>query len=305
MDRHNPSLRDGWQLLRRSPRLVLAVWIVPTLLLLPFVGTVQATLGTALGRLPARPAPGDLRLVLAHAAGRYGPALVVPVLLALVGTWLWTVLWHAGLVTWRVWAAGRPQRLGELLGLGISRLWRYLRLSLAAATGLALLLAAVIAPAVAWVRHAREALREAVAVNVSLGAAAAGALLALLALAATQRALWELARPGRRSAAAAWLRGFGGALRHPLATLGVLLAWLVPAALLWAGPLLAVAALGEAGRGPLGMAILQLAALLRAACWVGLVASFAPVAGLGPLPSLERPAAASGGDARRAAAASG
>lgn len=285
----NPSVSSGLATLRRSPRLVLAVWIVPALLVSPFILTVQSALAPVLGRLPADPAPGDLALVLARGLGRHGAALVVPALLAVAGIWLWTVLWHAGLVTWRAWAAGRPQLLGELLGLGIMRWWRYLRLSLVAMAAAAVTVGAVAAAVGAVARPAAESLEEARAVGVTLAGVALGKLLLLLLAAATLRGLWELGRPGRRSAAAAWLRGLAGALRHPLASLGVLLAWLIPIGILWAAPLAAVVALGDPGKGPAGVAILQLGALFRAAAWVGLVGSFAPVAGLGPLRPLAKP----------------
>ncbi len=285
----NPSVSSGWATIRRSPRLVLAVWIVPALLVTPFVLTMQWALSPVLGRLPADPAPGDPAMVLAWGLGRYGAALLAPALAAVVGIWLWTVLWHAGLVTWRSWGEGRPQLLGELLGLGLMRWWRYLRFSLAALAAAAAVVGAVAAGVGALARPAARSLQEARAVNLTLAGMAVGVLLLLVLAAATLRGLWELGRPGRRSALLAWLRGLGGTLRHPLASLGVLLAWAVPLVLLWAAPLAAVAALGDPGRGAAGVALLQLGALLRAAGWVGLVGSFAPVAGLGPLRPLERP----------------
>ncbi len=285
----NPSVSSGMATLRRSPRLVLAVWIVPALLTAPFILAVQSALAPILGRLPADPAPGDLALILSWGLGRYGAALAVPALLAVAGIWLWTVLWHAGLVGWRTWAEGRPQLLGELLGLGFMRWWRYLRLSLVALAAVAATAGAVAAAVRALARPAAESLQEARAVSFPLGGVVVAKLLLLFLAAATLRGLWELGRPGRRSAAAAWLRGLAGALRHPLASLGVLLAWAIPIGILWALPLAAVVWLGDPGKGPLGVAILQFGALLRAAAWVGLVGSFAPVAGLGPLRPLARP----------------
>ncbi len=277
-----PSPRHGWATLLRSPRLLLAVWLVPVLLGLPFVLTVQALLAPVLGNLPADPAPGDLQLIVSGTLARSVAVLAVPVLLAVLGGWAWRVLWHAGIVRWRAWAAGRPQRLGELVGLGLMAWWRYARLSLVALVAAALVTGGIWAPATRLARDAVGRLDETTSVRIVLAAAALTAIVLLILWTATVRGLWELARPGRRSAALAWLRGLGGALRHPLASLGTLLAWAVPLLAVWAGSLAAVRALGP---GIAGMAVLQLGALLTAACSIGLVGSFAPVTDLPPFPA--------------------
>lgn len=285
----NPSLASGLATIRRSLRLILAVWFVPALFIGQFILAIQAAYSPALGKLPAVAAPGDATLVLMATTGRLGRLVMLSALLAVVGIWLWTVLWHAGLVSWRVWAADRPQRLGELVGHGVMRWWRYVRLALVASAVSLVLLGAVTQGFGSAAKRVGETLREAAAMRITLAGGAVALILALFLWAGTLRALWELAETGRRSAVLAWLRGLGGVLRHPVASLGVLLAWVVPALVIWIAAFLGARALGTIGGGLPAYLVLQIGALLRAAAWVGLVGSFAPIVGLAVRPTLDKP----------------
>jgi len=299
----NPSLASGLATIRRSPRLIVAVWFVPALLIGQFILAIQTAYSSALGKLPAVAAPGDPTLILMATTGRLGRVVMLSALVAAVGTWLWTVLWHAGLVTWRVWAADRPQRLGELIGHGVMRWWRYLRLALVASVASLVLLVAVTQGFGAAARRVGETLREAAAMRITLAGGAVAIILVLFLWAGTLRALWELAETGRRSAVLAWLRGLGGALRHPLVSLGVLLAWVVPALILWIAAFFGARALGAIGGGLPAYLVLQVGALLRAVAWVGLVGSFAPIVGLAVRPALEKPVRTRESESARVAAA--
>ncbi len=299
----NPSLASGLATIRRSPRLILAVWFVPALLIGQFILATQAAYSSALGKLPAVAAPGDATLILMSITGRFGGLLMVSALVAAVGIWLWTVLWHAGLVSWNVWAADRPQQLGELVGHGVMRWWRYLRLALVASVVSVVLLAAVTSGFGAAAKRVGETLREAAAMRITLAGGAVALVLVLFLWAGTLRALWELAETGRRSAVLAWLRGLSGVLRHPLVSIGVLLVWIVPALVVWIGAFLGARALGPIGGGLPAYLVLQIGALLRAVAWVGLVGSFAPIVGLAVRPAPEKPPRAGRSESARIAIA--
>jgi hypothetical protein len=113
-----------------------------------------------------------------------------------------------------------------------------------------------------------------------LAAGVAGVVVVWVVWATTARAAWLIGLPERRSVAVAWLLGLAGTLRRPFASLGTVALWVLPAALVSTLPLvigLAFPALREGWAIPI---VGQLAAAVRAFCWVGLFASFAPVTGL-------------------------
>ncbi len=279
-----PRPSSGWGLrqARRLWRLVIACWVVSVVVWLPALWVVGDTAATAVGSLPddtsALPA-GEAVLILYLALRGVMTPVKLAVVSGLVTLWIWTVLWHAGMVGWQLWAGGRRVRIGEVLGLGVVSWWRYARLSLTAASVMliwCLVLGIQVEEAV-WalsqeMNEDRTAPLVGAAVVVSL-------IFGWIVWAATVRAAWLLGHPERRSAVLAWLRGLGGTLRAPLVSLGTVAVWALPAVLVSVVPL-AVGFLLPAARGGWMIPILgQVAALTRAFCWVGLFASFAPVTG--------------------------
>ncbi len=267
----------------RHWKLVVAVWVVPLGAFLPLKLLLSGRLADELSRLPAEgvtlPA-GDLALILRHALAGSGPQLVSTLLLGLAVVWAWTLLWHGGVVAWSVWSAGGPPRLAEVLGLGVAWWWRMLRLSLTALAALLVGLTAVWLVLLALAPSSWDELVDGGLVPLVAIGLAVSAVLRLVVFSATLRGAWLLARPTARSSVLAWLAGVGGALRHPVASVGTLLLWLVPGIALGMVPLSA-GWLSPALRGGLpGAAVLTAAGLVRAYCWVALFCSFAPVSGL-------------------------
>jgi len=275
-----PSSRWGLAQARRLWRLVLAVWLVSLAAYLPALLVFFGASGAALGELPgdsASIAPGDVALLLGPALAKVLRPLMLAFLSGCVALWAWTVLWHAGVVNWALWASGRRVRLGEVLGLGMVSWWRYARLS---ATALAVMVAAwlvVWAPTWSAVSSARGAMAEGRMVVLLGFGIVLTKLVGLVVWAATLRGAWLLGMPERRSVVVAWLLGLVGSFQTPLATFGTLLLWTVPVLWLSLLPLL-IGMWG--GGGPQLLLLGQLAAATRAFCWVGLFMSFAPVSGL-------------------------
>ncbi len=285
-----PSWSWGVAQAVRLWRLVVALWVVSVAAFLPAVWVVGGTAAPRLERLPAGdecvPA-GDELLILLPALEEVAAPLTLAVASAIVALWAWTVLWHAGVVNWQLWAAGRRVRVGEVLGLGVVSWWRYARLSAAAATALVALLAALWAPLSWAVELSHRTMAERRVVGLLILGTGAAILLALVVWAATLRAAWLLGLPERRSVVLAWLQGLAGTVRRPVASLGVLLLWVVPAAALALAPL-AAGWWFESLRDGWALPLLgQAAAAGRAFCWVALYCSFAPVTGLAG-PAIER-----------------
>lgn len=277
----------GFAAAARLWRLVLAVWLVPLLLMLPAYLIARSGLAAALGSVPVdRAASADVPLIVIQALSRFGPSLAVAVLVAVPLLWAWMVLWTAGAVGWQVWATGRPVRLGEILGYGMLRWWRYARLSITAFVALLVLVGGACAPFFLAAAAAKKRLQEVRMVNLQLAGLALGGVLLWILWSATVRGAWELARPERRSAALAWWRGLSGTFREPVRSLGTILLWATVGKILTLAP--AVLDLRfSALRGSPGGVLLGLVLVLGAAfCWVALLLSFAPVSGL-VLPAAE------------------
>lgn len=275
----NVSPTVGVALARRLWRLVLAVWLVPVALAVPAVMIYQRAVGSSLARLPADTG-GDAALVLFDGLRKAGPGLGLAIVAALLLHWLWTVVWHAGVTGWLVWSAGRPVRLGEIVGLGLLRFWRYMRLALTAAAGTAVLLAVVCGPLVVLSGAARRQLAEVRMLNLRIAAIVFGGLLLWLCWTATLRGAWLLADPGRRSAALAWASGLADAVRDPLRSLGTVLLWGGLGKLFLLAPLVLGFLFDGLAGTTAGLLLGHLCALLAAGCWVILFLSFAPVSGL-------------------------
>jgi hypothetical protein len=249
---------------------------------LPAVWVVDGAVSPALENLPD---PGvdlpdhEVLLIARSAVGEVRSPLRLAVFSGVVTLWVWTVLWHAGMVNWTLWTSGRRLRLGELLGLGVVSWWRYAWLSVlsgmaAIAGGIGLLMP--------WSAAEQSVYRTALEPRLVplLGASVAFVILLWVLWATTVRAAWLIGTPERRSVAVAWLLGLAGTLRAPLASLGTVALWVLPAVLVSLVPLV-VGAEFPALRWGWAIPLLgQLAAAVRAFCWVGLFASFAPVTGL-------------------------
>lgn len=280
-----PSPGFGLRQARLLWRMVRMVWVVSTVLWLPPVLVLSHAAGEAASGLPAATseiAEGDLQLITLEVITEVaGPASVM-FTLSLLGWWLWTVLWHAGVVSWQVWVAGRVIRLGELIGLGVSSWWRFFRLSLTAAGWLVAALLLVWSPLL-WAMWRAYTTAAGTRLLVLLAVALLLTLIiAALIWGASLWGIWLLGAPGSRSAFRSWSNGLLSTLRLPLSTFTTIAAWLLPALLLTACPLVLGYLLAPV-RGGAGALLLALAVdLLRSFCWVGLLCSFAPVTGLWP-----------------------
>ncbi len=273
----------GWGALRatRLWRVVLAVWVVMTAAFLPALWVVEGAVGPSLGRLPEQGvAAGDVLLIVVDSLRPAAPALLLAVASGLVVVWLFTVLWQAGVVRWELWAGERKVRLGEVLGLGMVAWWPYARLSLTASVVLGAALWGGWRSLTAAMKAAYHAMNEQRVEALLLGGIAGSLVLVLVVMAATLRGAWLLGRPRSRSALAAWWRGLYDTMRTPVASLGTVLLWVLPAVLVSALPIVA-GSLIPSLRGGWALPILTgVATALRAFCWVGLFASFASASGV-------------------------
>ncbi|NOZ79875.1 MAG: hypothetical protein GXP48_11995 [Acidobacteria bacterium] len=285
MKTHDSTVSPAWgfHAALRLWRIVLAVWIVPLLLAIPGWLIARGFLGRLLGAVPfTSAAHADLPLILMQGLHRAGPALSAWVVTAMLALWAWAVAWRAGVATWHAWGTGRPVRLGEILGYGVLRWWRYVRLSLTALAGLIVLGAAVTVPLFLAARSARQHLAETRMVNFQLAAIGLALLVVWICWSATLRGAWELARPERRSAAIAWFRGLTGTFRQPIRSFGTVLLWGVAGKTLTVAPFLFKLHVPAMRGTPGGVAATLILTLLAAFCWVALYLSFAPVSGLIP-----------------------
>jgi hypothetical protein len=279
-DDRRPTRPSPWQGARRALalwHLTLAVWLLPYAAFLPAVLVVEVALAGRLAALPPqRSSLSDGLLILSRAVPQVGPGLALAVLAGCLLLWLWTVLWHAGVVHWHQEGAGREARLAELVGHGVLAFWPFLRLSLTALAGLALGLFAVAIPLALGFGRAHEAMAEVVMealVGLSLPL---GLLLLATCWCATLRGAWLLAVDPRRSALRAWWSGLVQSVRSPRQSLATLGLWALPAVVLGLLPLLLGAAVPVL-RGGLGGTLLSaLAGLGRAFSAVALLMSFAP-----------------------------
>jgi len=278
---NRPSVTWGLHELPRLWRLVIAGWAVSVFCFLPTLWVIGGAVADPVANLPEHGAPpGEVLLISIERLGGLLGALKLAVVSGLGMLWMWTVLWHAGLVGWRLWSGGRRVRLGEVLGLGVVSWWRYARLSATAASTSAAALALVWLPVWRSITASHRSMAEGrMLALVGLGIVLSNIVL-LLVWAAHVRAAWMLGLPERRSAVVAWLRGLVDSVRDPLASLGAVIAWALPAMVVSALPLVA-GGWFEGLRGGWTLAVFgQVAAATRAACWVGLFLSFAPVTGL-------------------------
>ena len=280
---HRPSATLGAREARRFAPVAVAVWLASGAAMAPACMVVVSALSPALGRLPSDLGslpPGELAVVARGALAGVPRPLEVGLVAGLVLLWAWQVLWRAGVTSWRVWAGERRVRLGELLGLGLTRWWPVARVHL---TGLAVAaggIALLVTVALEMIGQAWTAMAEVRLVVVVIASAAAVVLILAACRAATVAGVWRLARPDRSSAVLAWVEGLWVVVRHPLASAAAVLLWSAAglgAVMLAAIMLLAVPSLAASSWG---LVVVAACALLEAAAAVALMGAFAPVSGL-------------------------
>lgn len=264
-------------------RLIAACWVVSFLVFAPALLVLRSTIFRALSAVPggagATP-PGDIALIIIEAGRQILLPLGLAVASGILVLWLWTVLWHAGVVAWQLWTGGRRVRLGEVLGLGMVAWWRYIRLSLTALVALALLLIGLWLPLASVIRTSLYAMNEERMMLLVVVGFGITKLIAIVVWIATMHGAWLLGLPENRSAVLSWARGVWSAVRTPFSSLFAWLVWLVPAWLAAVVPL-AVGIRFEGLRGSVALIVLSLGAgLVRSVCWIGMFNSFAPVTGL-------------------------
>ena len=216
-----PSLRFGLQLSLRLWPLLLALWFTPMIFFGPFRILLSLVTRRAFGNIPESfvPPAGDIPLLFFQALTPLLPAIGIVLGVALLLTWAWTILWHAGLCRWLVWREADTPRLLPILGHGVLRWTAYFRLSVVSFLSFALLIGGTAALSAHLIRNAMDEMQENRGFTLLLLMLLLVALLKIILWAATMRGAWELALPHRRSAFMAFLRGLRGALTQPVATL--------------------------------------------------------------------------------------
>lgn len=275
-----PSPRLGGRDALRLWRLVVAGWLLPSVVFLP-LWLVLDTATADLDQLPlSGVAPGDMELTVME--GQAG--LVRPLLWAAAAgfllTWAWGVLWRGSVVGWKLWVGGATAPLGPLLGYGLLGFWRYLRLALVSGLALGFGLAAVWSPALVVLLITGEAPPVARLWGAVLVGGVGTLSVTVAVTLASLRGAWLLGRADRRSAVAAWLRGLDGAIRQPGRSVVTLLVWWSPTWVAAALPLLVLWWVPSPAEPAAVAVLLQLSLLVRSACRTALLASFAPTAGL-------------------------
>ncbi len=269
-----PSWARGGSAAVALGRVVGAVWLVGLAASVVALAAVDAVLVSDLSGLAGLPA-GDWLLEGAAAARRAAPGAVVGVTVLAVLLAGWSILWRGGVARWAVWRPHPVPRIGEVLGLGLTGWWRYARLWAAAAA------AAVTAGLGGlWCLGVLITAASDGGSGPSLWLPAAGVVAAAALVGLTRLAwlagCWELARPDRRSALAAYGRGLLAATRRPVASVAALLVWGGVAATASVAPLLLGGGLPTL-RGPAAMAVMvTVLGAVRAFARVALLASFGP-----------------------------
>ncbi len=290
------GLRQAWQL----RKLVIALWLVSWAAFVPAMMLIgQAT--AALTNLPGETTPArflrganpvvveDTWLIIFNGLADASETIMMAVAAGCVFLWLWSVIWHGGVVCWQMWASGRPVKLSELIGLGLHSLGRFLRLCLTAAAALAAFLALIWIPLTGACATA-PVISTGWMVLIASALLFSG-LLMVVVWAATLRAYWLFGSPQRRSAVLAFTQALVDTFRPFngfLMTMATLAVWAIPGLVFSALPLLLDWHIGWLRGTATSAAIVHLSGLLRAFCWVGLFASFAPVTGLFPPPKKDK-----------------
>jgi hypothetical protein len=264
------SFATGFLLAARLHRLVAAVWLVWGVIFLPVLVAVKFAVGPQRANLPVGHLDAGEELLVFFEIMR---PIVVPLAVvfgfAIFLLIAWCILWHAAVVRWWLHSDTAQVRIAEVIGQGLPVWWRFTRLAL-----LALILQSIVT-IVPWLPFLTDVEQRFVLPLLVCGAAlvVAGTILVWLS---TFRGGWTLGEAGRRSAVAAWIRGFGATVRRPLRSLFPLLIWGFSGLGLLVLPLLY--------DGPMATTFLFVAWLLAAFFVVALFMSYAP-----PKPRSDRP----------------
>ena len=277
-----PSIVWGVRTAARMWGLVLVVWLVGLAFFVPASMVLHRAAIDALGHVPEGfdlPV-GDGAILVLGLVRDVADTLLVGLVFAVVLSWAWTVLWHAGVARVSVWDPEGSSKVSRILGLGLGAWWRYCRLSLVALVALLALLAAVWFPLTLGIKAAFEAMAEdRMVLLIGIGIVL-GPMAKFLVWGATLRGAWELARPDARSPVMAWLRGLIGVFRQPFSSFGTLLLLGLAQAALSLVPLVAPIFVPALRGTPVGSAVAAAATLAASFLLVALFAAFAPISGV-------------------------
>ena len=276
-----PSWSFGFRTAVELWRVVAAVFVVSVVVFVPVRTVLWSAAGDVLGHLPNGDLPtGETALILVELLVPVWPALLIAAVSGWCALWLWTVLWHAGVVRWLVFSGHRGVRLAEILSRGLLHWWRWARLGLTSVVAIGLGHAGI-AAAFGFLKDRADDSTADLMLGVWLVAAVAlAAGVVVVCWLAGLRGAWLLGESGRRSAVLAWVDGLVGTAKQPVSSVVTLLLWVLPASASAVLPLVAGWWI-EALRAPIASAALGgCAGLVTAFCLVGLFLSFAPVTGL-------------------------
>jgi hypothetical protein len=257
-----PSVAAGFRLAVRLHKLVAGVWLAWVAIFVPAMVVVEAAAGPHRANGPTGGlGTGEDLLVFFEIMRPVAIPLAAALVFACFLLIAWCVLWHAGVARWWLNPDTDQARLAQILSDGLPVWWRYVRLTL-----LALVLQAVgaVSP---WLPLLTD-VEQRFVLPLLISGCVLTVVATILVWLAAFRGGWFLGEPGRRSALAAWVRGFGVVVRQPLRSLLPLLVWAVPGLALLALPLLY--------DGPAATLFLLAAWLLGAFCMVALYMSYAP-----------------------------
>lgn len=276
-----PSWTFGFHMAVELWRVVVSVFVVSAVVMVPAQVVLWSAVGETYSHLPDDGLEGGeiLRILI---------ELLVPVWLPLAtavvsgwfALWLWTVLWHAGVVRWLVFSGRRGVRLAEILSRGVLHWWRWARLGLTSVVAIGLFHTAIAVVYGALHVRVAESASDLLFGLWLVSAIVLAAVVGVLCWLAGLRAAWLLGESARRSAVLAWLAGLSGTIRQPVRSFLTLLIWVVPGFAAAVAPTI----LGwryEFLRGMIPSTVFgAVAGLVVAFCWVGLFLSFAPVTGM-------------------------
>jgi len=271
----------GFRLSLRLWKLVAALWLFQLLLITPVMLIVENALAPSLAALPeGAMADGDLALIVIQAFDEIRAPAILMLLVAVVLGWLWTVMWHGGVVSWRLWADTDKAQLSRILGLGLVSFWKFLRLSLVSNALVFTLLILAWWPLGKLISSSYTSMQEARMMQAIGFGLVVTVLVIWVCRAAVLRASWILGRHDRRSAVLALFDGIVGAFAHPLSSLGTVALFSVLAFGAGAAPLIA-GMMNQALRSGIPAQVFShVAALVAAFFWLALFTSFAPASGL-------------------------
>lgn len=262
-------------------RVVAAVFVVSTIVMLPAQVVLWSAAGEAFSHLPGDGLTnGEILLIVVELLAPVWPALATAVVSGWVALWLWTVLWHAGVVRWLVFSGRRGVGLAEILSRGVLHWWRWARLGLTSVVAIGFSHTAIAMVYEAFQDRVAESATDLLFGLWLVSAIVVATVVGVFFWLAGLRGAWLLGDAARRSAVLAWLTGLGQTIRQPFRSVLTLVLWVLPGFVAAVAPTI----LGwqfEILRGTIPSAVLgAFGGLITAFCLVGLFLSFAPVTGM-------------------------